>query len=65
MPQGAECVRRKGPSALAVECMHAWPVHGKGVTKGAAHVLGGPANMSKKLMVGVMPLGVAHSQRLG
>ena len=43
--------------------MHAWPVHGNGVTKGAAHVLGGPANMSKKVMVGVMPLGVAHSQR--
>ena len=41
--------------------MHAWPVHGKGVTKGAAHVLGGPANMSKKVMVGVMPLGAARS----
>ena len=40
-------------------------MHGKGVTKGAAHVLGGPANMSMKVMVGVMPLGVAHSQRLG
>ena len=65
MPQGAECVPQKRPSALAVECMHAWPVHGNGVTKGAAHVLGGPANMSKKVMVGVMPLGVAHSQRLG
>ena len=39
--------------------MHARPMHGKGVTKGAAHVLGGPENMSKKLMVGLMPL--AHS----
>ena len=53
MPQGAECVPQKGPSALAVECMHAWPVHGNGVTKGAAHVLGGPANMSMKVILGL------------
>ena len=44
--------------------MHAWPVHGNGVTKGAAHVLGGPANMSKKVMVGVM-LGQHDAQSRG
>ena len=47
-------VPQKGLPTIAVECMHAWPVHGERAARaartGAAHVLLGPANISMKPM---------------